>query len=162
MCSYAREYTSSLSLFENNIITEHSCGLKKLSPPERMIALSIEHYYPTFTEQPNHPLFVVSEHVQAGLAQTESPTVVARYYDNLLCWKDIIGKHRGIGRFDNLNSTILAAIPRHRQIFLVENGVKRAIKDMDTFEKYGFSKDNITLMIYPDALNAMPNGKPLT
>lgn len=126
-----------------------------------MMSLSIEHLRPTFTERPDHPLHIVDEHVTTGLVQNEFPVVRAGYYDTLPCWKEVLDTHRKFAMLEVESSPVLASVPRRHEIYLVEKGSKRLIKDMGTFNKHGFSLDNITQQVFAEALLAMPNGPQL-
>jgi hypothetical protein len=47
--------------------------------------LAIEHYFPHHTEGLDHPLFIVEEHLRAGMVQNEFPEIIAGYYDTHEC-----------------------------------------------------------------------------
>ncbi|RYH29303.1 hypothetical protein EON65_09035 [archaeon] len=152
-----REYTSSLSLFENHIVPEN-CHITKLLPAEHMSSFIIQHYYCKERPSDQKMVYGVDMHVKAGLIQLSSLHSKAGYYDDLPCWQDMVKKY---SEQINVLDKVLIKYGQEKQVYLLENGRKRRIMGEEVFSKHNFQWDAVVTIEHKAVFDALPMGADL-
>eukprot|EP01031_Cornospumella_fuschlensis_P024485 gene24485-29594_t len=155
---YVREYTSSLSLFENHIVPEN-CHVTKLLPAERMSSFFIQHYYCKEHINEHKMVYGVDTHIKAGLIQIATIHSKAGYYEDATCWRDVIQTYEK--HVSNILDKVLIKFGAEKQIYLLENGQKRRIMSADVFIKHGFQWDAVVTVEHKALFDALPLGPDL-
>lgn len=109
----------------------------------------------------NHHIFVVEEHLRAGMIQTNYPTLAAGYYDSAGCnWDKMVEFYRDRQHM-LANNSALARKTTGKEVYLVQSGMKSWISNLDALHRHGFNEKDIVETVHPDALDALSTGDPL-
>lgn len=129
--------------------------MKKVIPAERFSSFVVHHYYCWEKIKDYKLVHSVDSHLKAGLVQMSNIRGAAGYYDGLQCWKDIIQEYRS--HLVTADALVIRYVD-DKQVYLLEKGKKRKIKNGAVFEKRGFQWKDVLVVEHKAVFDALPLG----
>lgn len=151
-----REYMSSLSLFQTTFKL-NTCGMIKIIPSDKFSSFTILHYYmaDSFKEK-SYPVYKLHEQFKYNnFPLNEFPTIIKNSTNSICNKKDN-------SSIINIPDKSLIRFYVSKQIFYVENGLKRLVPSMSILVAHGFDTSDVKVIKNELIFDELPIGPPLT
>ena len=167
---YVREYMSSLSIFQNNVLPRAvaNCNMTKLIPPERLASFSIKHLFrsgdPYFSSDvtKTHPMQITIRNINAGYAQFAQPLLRVDYYQrqDKKCWAEIFDRNQR--QLSNQSDEVIFIRKQFQNsVYLFQNGTKRIVRDVNAIKRLGYKMSKIYDVPIGEVVELIPSGPDL-
>mmetsp|Transcript_28299 Transcript_28299/g.38969 ORF Transcript_28299/g.38969 Transcript_28299/m.38969 type:complete len:168 (+) Transcript_28299:1527-2030(+) len=166
---------STFSIFKNHLGAPCPCCLDKLLPGHDLLGFTVYHVYDVSSRSSDENMFQWAVNIQSGsITSDENPpnSKLLHRLKKAPCWKKLFTETRAKHNMIAINETEPLELPfpdgtlirfvSSKQVFVVDNSMKRAIPNRQVFDSHGFDFDNVKVIADEETYDRYETGPDLS